>query len=261
MLCPRTSPRTLAHRRERRASGCLCGGQLRVAYAYETRARTSRCDDRRRRRCVLPDHVHGLREVGSHCPERCQPFDLNRRAIPAEGGAALILERVEDARARGARVYALVSGYGLSCDAYHPTSMLPDAAGAARAMREALKESQIEPHEVSYISAHGTGTPTNDKLETLAIKHVFGKAAYRVPVSSVKSMIGHAMGAASAIEAAVCALAVYTDHVPPTTNLETPDPECDLDYVTSGLRIHRVDVALNNAYGFGGCNSSVVFRK
>src|SRR5262249_11096280 len=115
--------------------------------------------------------------------------------------------------------------------------------------------------QVSYISAHGTGTPANDRLETLAIKRVFGDAADRIPVSSVKSMLGHAMGAASAIEAVVCALAVHTDRVPPTINLEDPDPDCDLDYVPGGQRLLPVEIALNNAYGFGGCNSAVVLKK
>jgi 3-oxoacyl-[acyl-carrier-protein] synthase II len=204
----------------------------------------------------------GFARLGAVAPERCQPFDRNRKGmIPGEGAAVLVLEPAEAARARGARVYAEVAGYGLSCDAYHATSMPPDAAGAVRAMRRALADSGVRPEEVSYISAHGTGTPTNDRLETLAIKQVFGEAAYRVPVSSVKSMLGHAMGAASAIEAAVCALAVHTDRIPPTINLEDPDPECDLDYVPDGQRLCRVTVALNNAYGFGGCNSSLVLKK
>ena len=181
--------------------------------------------------------------------------------IPGEGAAVLVLERLETARTRGARVYAEVAGYSLTCDAHHATSMPPDASGAVRAMRHALDDAGMRPEEISYISAHGTGTVTNDRLETLAIKTVFGRAAYRVPVSSVKAALGHAMGAASAIEAVVCALAVHSDRIPPTLNLEEPDPECDLDYVLDGQRLLPVEAALNNAYGFGGCNSSLVLKK
>ena len=128
-------------------------------------------------------------------------------------------------------------------------------------MRRALDESRMRPDEVSYVSAHGTGTPTNDRLETIAVTRLFKDYAYRVPVSSVKSMLGHTMGAASAIEAAVCALAIHEDRIPPTMNLEVPDPECDLDYVPNRAREHRVDVAMNNAYAFGGNNASLVLRK
>jgi 3-oxoacyl-[acyl-carrier-protein] synthase II len=154
-----------------------------------------------------------------------------------------------------------VAGYGLSCDAHHMTAAHPEGDGAARAMRRALEESGARPEEVSYISAHGTGTPTNDRLETIAVKRLFREHAYRVPISSVKSMLGHTMGAASAIEAAVCALAVREDRIPPTVNLEEPDPECDLDYVPNRAREHRVNVAMNNAYAFGGNNASLVLRK
>jgi 3-oxoacyl-[acyl-carrier-protein] synthase II len=204
----------------------------------------------------------GFARLGAIAPEVCQPFDRNRRGmIPGEGAAVLVLERLDRARARGARVYAEIVGYGLSCDAHHMTSMPPDAGGAVRAMQRALADANLEPAQVSYISAHGTGTPTNDRLETLAIKRVFGEGAYRVPVSSVKSMIGHTMGAAAAIEAAVCALAVHHGRIPPTIHLEDPDPECDLDYVPNRQRAHPVEVALNNAYGFGGNNSSLVLRK
>ena len=139
------------------------------------------------------------------------------------------------------------------------TASHPD--GAARAMLRALADSSKRPEEVGYISAHGTGTPTNDRLETSAVKKVFGDAAYKVPMSSIKSMIGHTMGAASAIEAAVCVLAVNTDRIPPTAHFEEPDPECDLDYVTDGGREHPVAMAMNNAYAFGGNNASVIFEK
>jgi 3-oxoacyl-[acyl-carrier-protein] synthase II len=204
----------------------------------------------------------GFARLGAVAPERCQPFDRNRKGmIPGEGAGVLVLETLKRAHSRGARVYAEVAGYGLSCDAHHMTAAHPEGDGAARAMRRALEESGTRPEEVSYISAHGTGTATNDRLETIAVKRLFREHAYRVPVSSVKSMLGHTMGAASAIEAAVCALAVHTDRVPPTINLEEPDPECDLDYVPNRAREHTVSVAMNNAYAFGGNNASLVLRK
>jgi 3-oxoacyl-[acyl-carrier-protein] synthase II len=204
----------------------------------------------------------GFARLGAVAPERCQPFDRNRKGmIPGEGAGVLVLETLKRALARGARVYAEVAGYGLSCDAHHMTAAHPEGDGAARAMRRALEESGTRPEEVSYISAHGTGTATNDRLETIAVKRLFREHAYRVPVSSAKSMLGHTMGAASAIEAAVCALAVHTDRVPPTINLEEPDPECDLDYVPNRAREHTVSVAMNNAYAFGGNNASLVLRK
>ena len=173
----------------------------------------------------------------------------------------LLLESDEHARARGARIYADIAGYGLSCDAHHMTSGHPAGDGAVRAMQAGLAAAGLEPDDVSYISAHGTGTVVNDRLETIAIKRVFGRRAYDVPVSSIKSMLGHAMGAASAIEAAACALAVWTDRVPPTMHLDEPDPACDLDYVPNAAREHRVGVAMNNAYAFGGNNSCLVLRK
>ncbi len=204
----------------------------------------------------------GFARLGAIAADRCQPFDRNRKGmIPGEGSGMLLLESDAHAAARGARVYAEIAGYGLSCDAYHMTSGHPAGDGAVRAMEMALASANIQPNQVSYISAHGTGTNVNDRLETLAIKRVFGPAAYDVPVSSIKSMLGHTMGAASAIEAAACALAVSTDHVPPTIHLEDPDPACDLDYVPNAARPHRVAVAMNNAYAFGGNNSSLILRK
>jgi 3-oxoacyl-[acyl-carrier-protein] synthase II len=190
----------------------------------------------------------------------CQPFDRNRKGmVPGEGAGILVLEPLERAIARGARIYAEVAGYGLSCDAHHMTTAHP--LGAARAMEKALNESCVKPEQVSYISAHGTGTPTNDRIETLAVKRVFKDAAYRTPISSIKSMLGHTMGAASALEAAVCALAIFHGQVPPTMNLEEPDPECDLDYVPNYARECEVNVAMNNAYAFGGNNASLILRK
>jgi 3-oxoacyl-[acyl-carrier-protein] synthase II len=204
----------------------------------------------------------GFSRLGAIAPERCQPFDRRRKGmIPGEGAGMLLLEADDHARRRGAYVYAELAGYGLSCDAHHMTSGHPAGDGAVRAMQMALDDAGLDPSAVSYISAHGTGTVVNDRLETLAIKRVFGRGAYGIPVSSIKSMLGHAMGAASAIEAAACALAVATDCVPPTMHLEQADPSCDLDYVANAARQHRVAVAMNNAYAFGGNNSSLVLRK
>jgi 3-oxoacyl-[acyl-carrier-protein] synthase II len=201
----------------------------------------------------------GFARLGAIAPERCQPFDRRRKGmIPGEGAAVLVLEPLDAARRRGARIYAEVAGYGLSCDAHHMTAAHPAGEGAVRAMTRALEDAGVAPEEVSYISAHGTGTATNDRLEAIAVERVFG-AGTRVPISSIKSMLGHTMGAASAIEAAVCALAVATDQIPPTMGLE--EPEGDLDYVPNAARRHRVEVAMNNAYAFGGNNASTIFRK
>jgi 3-oxoacyl-[acyl-carrier-protein] synthase II len=181
--------------------------------------------------------------------------------IPGEGAGVIVLEPMISAVRRGARIYAEITGYGLSCDAHHMTAAHPNGQGAVRAMEQALEQSAIGPEDVSYISAHGTGTLTNDRLETLAVKRLFRDAAYRIPISSIKSMLGHTMGAASAIEAAVCALACFHDRIPPTINSKEPDPECDLDYVPNCARDHPVRVAMNNAYAFGGNNASLVLRK
>jgi 3-oxoacyl-[acyl-carrier-protein] synthase II len=203
----------------------------------------------------------GFARLGAIAPDACQPFDRNRKGmIPGEGAAILVLEPFSRALKRGARMYAEVAGYGLSCDAHHMTAAHPQGDGAARAMEKALHHGGVTPAEVSYISAHGTGTPTNDLCETLAVKRVFKDEAYRIPISSIKSMIGHTMGAASAIEAAVCALAIFSDRIPPTMHLEEPDPECDLDYVPNAAREHKVRVAMNNAYAFGGNNSSLILK-
>jgi len=161
--------------------------------------------------------------------------------------------------ARGARVYAELAGYGLSCNATHMTA--PQGDGAVRAMQTAMRDAGLTPDGISYVSAHGTGTAANDRVETIAVKQAFGAAAPRVPISSIKSMLGHTMGAASAIEAAACALAVWSNRIPPTINLEEPDPECDLDYVPGVAREVPVEAAMNNAYAFGGNNASVIFGK
>jgi 3-oxoacyl-[acyl-carrier-protein] synthase II len=202
----------------------------------------------------------GFSRLGAIAPDTCRPFDKNRKGmIPGEGAAVLVLEPLERALSRGARIYAEVAGYGLSCDAHHMTAAHPEGDGAARAMQRALADAGLASEEVSYISAHGTGTPTNDRLESIAVKRVFGAAP--PPMSSIKSMLGHTMGAASAIESAVCALAVADDRVPGTMNLVELDPECDLDCVPNAARELTVAVAMNNAYAFGGNNASVIFRK
>jgi 3-oxoacyl-[acyl-carrier-protein] synthase II len=202
----------------------------------------------------------GFARLGAIAPERCQPFDRNRKGmIPGEGAGVLVLEPLDRAQVRGAHVYAEVAGYGLSCDAHHMTAAHPEGDGPARAMARALADAGLAPRDVDYVSAHGTGTPTNDRLEVLAIRRAFGAAANDLPMSSVKSMLGHTMGAASAIEAMVCALAVDTGWIPPTMNLD--DPEEDLDFVANHARQHDVRVAMNNAYAFGGNNASVIFRR
>ncbi|HEY0783076.1 MAG TPA: beta-ketoacyl-[acyl-carrier-protein] synthase family protein, partial [Thermoanaerobaculia bacterium] len=192
----------------------------------------------------------GFARLGAIAPERCQPFDKNRRGmIPGEGACVIVLEPLDRARERGARVYAELAGYGLTCDAHHMTAAHPEGDGAVRAMQRALAESGLVPEEVSYISAHGTGTPTNDRVEMIAVERVFGSGT-RVPISSIKSMLGHTMGAASAIETAVCALAIHHDRIPPTMNLDEPDGA--LDFVPNAARDVHVEVAMNNAYAFGG---------
>jgi 3-oxoacyl-[acyl-carrier-protein] synthase II len=202
----------------------------------------------------------GFARLGAIAPERCQPFDkLRKGMVPGEGAAILVLERRDRALARGATIYAELVGYGLTCDANHMTA--PHGDGAARAMQIAMADAGVRPDQIGYISAHGTGTAVNDRIETMAVKQAFGDAAYRVPMSSIKSMLGHTMGAASAIEAAACSLAVRDDCIPPTINFETPDPECDLDIVPNAARQVPVELSMNNAYAFGGNNASVIFRK
>jgi 3-oxoacyl-[acyl-carrier-protein] synthase II len=204
----------------------------------------------------------GFARLGAITPDVCRPFDRNRKGmVPAEGAAMLVLEPLAQAQRRGARIWGEIRGYGLSCDAHHMTAAHPEGAGAARAMTEALRSARIAPEDVDYISAHGTGTPTNDRLESLAVRAAFGAAADRVPISSIKSMLGHAMGAASAIEAVVCCLALDAGVVPPTINYETPDPQCDLDVVPNEARELPVRVVMSNAYAFGGNNASVIFAR
>jgi 3-oxoacyl-[acyl-carrier-protein] synthase II len=202
----------------------------------------------------------GFARLGAISTDRCAPFDRERKGmVPGEGAGVLVLETLDGALARGARIYAEVVGYGLSCDAHHMTASHPEGDGPARAMLQALADAGLQAEDVDYVSAHGTGTPTNDRLETLAVKRAFGAAAPRVPMSSVKSMLGHTMGAASALEAAVCCLAIAEGWVPPTVNYQHPDPDCDLDCVPNEARRLAVRVAMNNAYAFGGANASVLF--
>jgi 3-oxoacyl-[acyl-carrier-protein] synthase II len=195
-------------------------------------------------------------------PERaCRPFDITRDGfVMGEGAAFLVLEEEGHARRRGARVYAEVVGYGLTNDAHHMTAPRPDGRHAIRAMRLALADARTAPEEVEAINAHASSTPLNDKTETLAIKSVFGERAARIPISGTKSMHAHSLGAVGAIEAAIAALTVDRGFIPPTLNLEQPDPECDLDYVPHQGREQRADVVLSNSFGFGGINACVVLR-
>jgi len=195
-------------------------------------------------------------------PKRAsRPFDKNRDGfIMGEGAGVLVLESLEHARARGARVYCELLGYAATCDAYHITQPDPDGKGLSMAMRRALASAQVAPAEVDYINAHGTSTPYNDKFETLAIKREFGAAAYKVAISSTKSMTGHLLGAAGGIESVICVKTIETGVIAPTMNLDEPDPDCDLDYVPNAARQARVRTVLSNNLGFGGQNASVIFR-
>lgn len=190
------------------------------------------------------------------------PFDAERSGfVMGEGAGALVLESLEHALARGAKIYAEVIGYGATCDAHHITTPAPDGEGGARAMELALKEAGIDKAKMCYINAHGTSTKYNDKFETAAIKTVFGEDAYKIPVSSTKSMTGHLLGAAGAVEAIYCAKAIEEDFIPATINYQTADPECDLDYVPNEGRNAVVNYAMSNSLGFGGHNATVVFAK
>lgn len=190
------------------------------------------------------------------------PFDKERDGfVMGEGAGILVLEEYEHAKARDARIYAEVVGYGATCDAYHITAPSPDGEGGARAMKLAMQEAGITPKEVSYINAHGTSTPTNDKTETLAVKLAMGEEAYKVPVSSTKSMIGHLLGAAGAVEAVICVKAIEKDFIPATIGLTVPDEECDLDYVPGVGRSAKVTYAMSNSLGFGGHNATLIFKK
>ena len=195
-------------------------------------------------------------------PERaCRPFDATRDGfVIGEGGGVVLLESETHARSRGARIYAELVGYGATADAYHITAPEESGDGAARAMQAALDQARLDPGQVDYLNAHGTGTVLNDKGETAAIKKVFGEHAYRLPVSSTKSMTGHLLGGAGAVEAIFSILALTQGLLPPTINYEQPDPECDLDYVPNAARRATVSVTMSNSFGFGGHNACLVFR-
>ncbi|MGD2047882.1 MAG: beta-ketoacyl-ACP synthase II [Chloroflexota bacterium] len=191
-----------------------------------------------------------------------QPFDKNRDGlIPGEGAGMLVLESLSYAKARGATVLGEIAGYGQTADAYHITAPSPGGVGAAKAMIKALEDAQIPASDVDYVSAHGTATPLNDSHETMSIKTALGEHAYDVAISSTKSMTGHVMGATGALESIFCLLSIRDGLVPPTINYETPDPECDLDYVPNEARPNIVKVAINNAFGFGGHNAVLVIKE
>jgi len=196
-------------------------------------------------------------------PEKAsRPFDIDRDGfVMGEGAGIVILESLEIAIDRGAKIYAEIVGYGMTADAYHITAPAPNGEGAARCMAMALRNGGINPSEVDYINAHGTATKYGDELESNAIKTVFGEHAYRVAVSSTKSMTGHLLGAAGGVEAIISVLSIYNDIIPPTINLDNPDPECDLDYVPYKSRRMTVNYALSNSFGFGGTNACLLFKK
>jgi len=229
------------------AQAMICGGTeaavtpLSVAGFAAAQALSTRNDD--------PTHA-------------CRPFDKDRDGfVMGEGSGILILEELEYALSRGARIYAEIVGYGMTCDAYHMTSPVPGGVGAARAMSLALKDGSLTPEQVSYVNAHGTSTPMNDSTETAAIKRALGEQAHRITVSSTKSMTGHLLGGSGGIEAVATVMAVANDRVPPTINYENPDPDCDLDYVPNESRPQTVEVALSNSFGFGGHNVTLAFKK
>ncbi len=196
-------------------------------------------------------------------PEKAsRPFDLHRDGfVMAEGGGIMIMEELEFAKARGAKIYAEVAGYGLTGDAYHMTAPSPDGAGAVLCMQQALADAGLTPADVDHINAHGTSTPLNDVSETMAIKKVFGERAYRIPISATKSMTGHLLGGAGAVEAIFSILSIRDNVAPPTINYETPDPECDLDYVPNQARQLPIHVVMSNSFGFGGTNAVLIFKR
>jgi 3-oxoacyl-[acyl-carrier-protein] synthase II len=229
------------------AQAMICGGTeaavtpLSVAGFSAARALSTRNDD--------PVHA-------------CRPFSSDRDGfVMGEGSGILLLEELEHALSRGARIYAEIVGYGMTCDAYHMTSPVPSGEGATRAMQLALKDAGLIPEQVSYINAHGTSTQVNDATETGAIKNALGEYAYKVAISSTKSMTGHLLGGSGGIEAVASVMAVANDQIPPTINLKNPDPACDLDYVPDKSRSQKVEVALSNSFGFGGHNVTLVFKK
>lgn len=218
--------------------------------------------------CIMPMVISGFNNMkvlsnSEDIPQKAsRPFDATRDGfVAAEGAALLILEDLEHALARGAKIYAELTGYGHTSDAFHVTAPNPDGVDAAEAMRRAMREARISPNDVSYINAHGTGTQLNDISETLAIKLALGEHAYSIPISSTKSMTGHILGATAAAEAIFAIKAIEDNFVPPTINLETADPECDLDYTPRIGKEHPIDHVLSNSFGFGGHNTAVVISR
>jgi 3-oxoacyl-[acyl-carrier-protein] synthase II len=218
--------------------------------------------------CITPMGIGGFAAMRAlstrnHEPERAsRPWDLNRDGfVVGEGSGILILEELENARRRGAHILAEFVGYGMSADAFHVTAPPPDGSGAVRVMRNALQDAGIEPGQIDYINAHGTSTDVGDRAETAAIKRCFGEHAYRLAVSSTKSMTGHLLGGAGGLEAGLTVLAIRDQVAPPTINYETPDPECDLDYVANQARPMHIQYALSNSFGFGGTNGALIFKR
>jgi 3-oxoacyl-[acyl-carrier-protein] synthase II len=218
--------------------------------------------------CISPMGIGGfaaMRALSTRNdqPERAsRPWDKDRDGfVVGEGAGILILEELETARRRGARIVAEIVGYGMSADAFHVTAPSENGDGAFRVMRNALRDAAIEPSQIDYINAHGTSTAMGDRIETIAIKRCFGDHAYKVAVSSTKSMTGHLLGGAGGLEAGITVLAIRDQVAPPTTNYETPDPECDLDYVPNHARPMRIDYALSNSFGFGGTNGALIFKR
>ncbi len=206
--------------------------------------------------------ARALSKRGDVPSESSCPWDTRRDGfVMGEGGGVLVLEEYEHAKARGAKIYAELAGFGLSGDAFHMTSPQPDGEGAARCMLNAMRHAGLNITDIDYINAHGTSTPQGDIAETKAVKRAFGDEAYRVKISSIKSMIGHLLGAAGGVEAVATVMSIYHQQIPPTINLENPDPECDLDYVPLIGCDHKIDAALSNSFGFGGTNGTLAFIK
>ncbi len=204
---------------------------------------------------------HALSTRNDEPQKASRPFDSDRDGfVLGEGAAVLVMESLDNAVKRGAQPIGEIVGYGATADAYHVTQPAPEGEGGARAMKIALKQAKLHPEEVDYINAHGTSTQLNDKFETLAMKSVFNEEAYKIPISSTKSMTGHLLGASGALEAAISVMATYKHCIPPTINLDNPDPECDLDYTANSFKESAVRTAMSNSFGFGGHNASLIFQ-
>jgi 3-oxoacyl-[acyl-carrier-protein] synthase II len=208
------------------------------------------------------DNMHAISRRNDDPQGASRPFDATRDGfVMGDGAGIMILEELEFAQARGATILAEIVGYGSTADAHHVTEPAPEGQGLVRAIRRAMQKAGLRPEQIDYINAHGTSTPFNDRMETQAIKQFFREYAYRIPISSTKSMMGHTMGASGGIEAVICVMTILTGVIPPTINLQHPDPECDLDYVPNKARQATVDVAMSNSMGFGGHNACLVFQR